>query len=233
MVSLRERLAAGMPTLATCAGLILLSREVLDGRPDQLALGVLDVSVRRNGYGRQVESFEADLSVAPLGVAPFRAVFIRAPLIESVGPDVEVIASFDENPVAIALRRAHGGLSWPLPTRFPRASRQKSSRASPPPAIQRGRSTTREVTRTVSDRSSRSSPILELKSSSELSLARAAGTLCGRHLQSGRRHSQAPPSNSPPSTGRKLRLSRSWNVDLAVVASCFERVSWQDSSQRH
>lgn len=99
---LRERIAAGMPTLSTCAGLILLSREVLDGRPDQLALGALDVSVRRNGYGRQVESFETDLSVAPLGVAPFRAVFIRAPLIESVGPDVEVIASFDDNPVAIA-----------------------------------------------------------------------------------------------------------------------------------
>jgi pyridoxal 5'-phosphate synthase pdxT subunit len=108
---LRERLAAGMPTLSTCAGLILLSREVLDGRPDQLALGVLDVSVRRNGYGRQVESFEADLSVAPLGVAPFRAVFIRAPLIESVGPDVEVIASFDENPVAIA-QGAHLGLCF-------------------------------------------------------------------------------------------------------------------------
>jgi pyridoxal 5'-phosphate synthase pdxT subunit len=108
---LRERLAAGMPTLSTCAGLILLSREVLDGRPDQLALGVLDVSVRRNGYGRQVESFEADLDVAPLGVAPFRAVFIRAPLIESAGPDVEVIASYDTNPVAIA-QGPHLGLCF-------------------------------------------------------------------------------------------------------------------------
>jgi 5'-phosphate synthase pdxT subunit len=117
---LRERLAAGMPTLSTCAGLILLSREVLDGRPDQLALGVLDVSVRRNGYGRQVESFEADLSVAPLGVAPFRAVFIRAPLIESVGPDVEVIASFGANPVAIA-QGPHLGLCFhPEMTEDPR-----------------------------------------------------------------------------------------------------------------
>jgi pyridoxal 5'-phosphate synthase pdxT subunit len=117
---LRERLAAGMPTLSTCAGLILLSREVLDGRPDQLALGVLDVSVRRNGYGRQVESFEADLDVAPLGVAPFRAVFIRAPLIESVGPDVEVIASFDNNPVAIA-QGPHLGLCFhPEMTEDPR-----------------------------------------------------------------------------------------------------------------
>jgi pyridoxal 5'-phosphate synthase pdxT subunit len=117
---LRERLAAGMPTLSTCAGLILLSREVLDGRPDQLALGVLDVSVRRNGYGRQVESFEADLSVAPLGVAPFRAVFIRAPLIVSVGPDVEVIASFGDNPVAIA-QGPHLGLCFhPEMTEDPR-----------------------------------------------------------------------------------------------------------------
>ena len=117
---LRERLAAGMPTLSTCAGLILLSREVLDGRPDQLALGVLDVSVRRNGYGRQVESFEADLAVAPLGVAPFRAVFIRAPLIESAGPEVEIIASFDDNPVAIA-QGPHLGLCFhPEMTEDPR-----------------------------------------------------------------------------------------------------------------
>jgi pyridoxal 5'-phosphate synthase pdxT subunit len=117
---LRERLAAGMPTLSTCAGLILLSREVLDGRPDQLALGVLDVSVRRNGYGRQVESFEADLAVAPLGVAPFRAVFIRAPLIESTGPDAEVIASFGDNPVAIA-QGPHLGLCFhPEMTEDPR-----------------------------------------------------------------------------------------------------------------
>jgi 5'-phosphate synthase pdxT subunit len=117
---LRERLGAGMPTLSTCAGLILLSREVLDGRPDQLALDVFDVSVRRNGYGRQVESFEADLSVAPLGVAPFRAVFIRAPLIESVGPEVEVIATFGDNPVAIA-QGPHLGLCFhPEMTEDPR-----------------------------------------------------------------------------------------------------------------
>jgi len=126
---LRERLAAGMPTLSTCAGLILLSREVLDGRPDQLALGVLDVSVRRNGYGRQVESFEADIAVAPLGVAPFRAVFIRAPLIESTGPDAEVIASFDNNPVAIA-QGPHLGLCFhPEMTEDPRLHRLFLERA--------------------------------------------------------------------------------------------------------
>jgi pyridoxal 5'-phosphate synthase pdxT subunit len=108
---LRERLADGMPTLSTCAGLILMSREVLDGRPDQIALGILDVSVRRNGYGRQVASFEADIPIAPLGVAPFRAVFIRAPLIEEAGPDADVIASFGDNPVAVA-QGAHIGLCF-------------------------------------------------------------------------------------------------------------------------
>ncbi len=108
---LKERLAAGMPTLSTCAGLILMSREVLDGRPDQPSLGVLDVTVRRNGYGRQVESFEVDLHVEPLGLAPFRAVFIRAPLIEATGPDAEVIATFDDNAVAVA-QGPHLGLCF-------------------------------------------------------------------------------------------------------------------------
>jgi pyridoxal 5'-phosphate synthase pdxT subunit len=108
---LRQRLAGGMPTLSTCAGLILMSREVLDGRPDQISMGVLDVSVRRNGYGRQVESFEADVAVAPLGVAPFHAVFIRAPLIEHAGADAEVIASFGDNPIAVA-QGPHIGLCF-------------------------------------------------------------------------------------------------------------------------
>jgi 5'-phosphate synthase pdxT subunit len=106
---LRERLASGMPTLATCAGLILLSREVLDGRPDQVALDAFDIVVRRNAYGRQVESFEADLEVEPLGIAPFRGVFIRAPRIEQTGVGVRVIAEFDGNPVAI-LSGPHMGL---------------------------------------------------------------------------------------------------------------------------
>jgi pyridoxal 5'-phosphate synthase pdxT subunit len=108
---LRERLAAGMPTLSTCAGLILMSRDVLDGRPDQIALGILDVSVRRNGYGRQLESFEADVPVSLLGVAPFRAVFIRAPLIEHAGTDAEVVASFGSNPVAVT-QGPHLGLCF-------------------------------------------------------------------------------------------------------------------------
>ena len=91
-----------MPTLSTCAGAILLSREIVDGRPDQVALGALDLSVRRNGYGRQVESFEADLSVDGIEGELFRGVFIRAPLFERVGPEVQVLASYDNYPVAIA-----------------------------------------------------------------------------------------------------------------------------------
>ncbi len=108
---LRERLTGGMPTLSTCAGLILLSSEVHDGRPDQIVFGTLDVRVRRNGYGRQLESFEADVAVEPLGVAPFHAVFIRAPLIEHVGAGVDVIASFDDNPIAI-VQGPHIGLCF-------------------------------------------------------------------------------------------------------------------------
>jgi 5'-phosphate synthase pdxT subunit len=108
---LRDRLAAGMPTMSTCAGLILLSRAVLDGRPDQLAIGTLDIVTRRNAYGRQVASFEADLHIEPLGVAPFRAVFIRAPGIEEVGPDVRVIATVDGNTVAVT-QGPHLGLGF-------------------------------------------------------------------------------------------------------------------------
>jgi len=98
---LRARVASGMPCMATCAGLIVLSRSIVDGRPDQLALGALDVAVRRNAFGRQVDSFEADVDVEPLGVAPFPGVFIRAPRIEAVGPAAHVIASLDGIPVAV------------------------------------------------------------------------------------------------------------------------------------
>jgi 5'-phosphate synthase pdxT subunit len=117
---LRERLAHGMPTLSTCAGLILLSGQVLDGRPDQINFGVLDVTVRRNGYGRQVESFEADLAVAALGPDPFREVFIRAPLIVHTGPAAQVLAGFGDNAVAVA-QGPHIGLCFhPEMTEDPR-----------------------------------------------------------------------------------------------------------------
>ena len=94
-----DRLAGGMPALGTCAGMILLAREVLDGRPDQRCFGALDVAVRRNAFGRQVDSFEAALEVRGLKGPPFPAVFIRAPVVERVGEGVEVLATVDEHPV--------------------------------------------------------------------------------------------------------------------------------------
>ena len=96
---LRARIAAGMPTYGSCAGMILLAREVLDGRPDQQQLGGLDVVVRRNAFGRQVDSFETDLSVEGLG-EPLRAVFIRAPWVEAAGPGVQVLATVPRLTVA-------------------------------------------------------------------------------------------------------------------------------------
>lgn len=99
--ALRRRLGEGMPTFSTCAGTILLSREILDGTGDQLALGILDLRTRRNGYGRQVESFESDLVVPAIGDPAFRAVFIRAPVVEGWGPGVEVLATHDGKPVAL------------------------------------------------------------------------------------------------------------------------------------
>jgi pyridoxal 5'-phosphate synthase pdxT subunit len=94
-----ERLTDGLPALATCAGLIVLAREVTDGRPDQRPLQVLDLSVRRNGYGRQRESFEVPLSVDGLAGGPFPGVFIRAPVVERVGASVAVLSEHDGKPV--------------------------------------------------------------------------------------------------------------------------------------
>jgi 5'-phosphate synthase pdxT subunit len=100
---LRDFAASGRPVLGTCAGAILLSSEILDGRPDQHCLGAVDVSVRRNGFGRQVDSFETDVDVPALAAAglsdePFHAVCIRAPLIERVGAGVEVLCDVDGRP---------------------------------------------------------------------------------------------------------------------------------------
>ena len=96
--SLAERLADGLPVLGTCAGMILLAVRVTDGRDDQRSFGAIDIDVRRNGYGRQVYSFEDQLSVTGLD-GPFHGVFIRAPVVERVGPDVEVLATVDGVPV--------------------------------------------------------------------------------------------------------------------------------------
>jgi 5'-phosphate synthase pdxT subunit len=89
---LRQLVRAGTPTLGTCAGLIMLDRDHLD---------LLDVLARRNAFGRQVNSFEADVEVDGLGGEPLRAVFIRAPWVEEHGPDVEVLAEIDGHPVAV------------------------------------------------------------------------------------------------------------------------------------
>jgi 5'-phosphate synthase pdxT subunit len=126
---LAERLADGLPALGTCAGMILLGAEILDGRPDQRCFGAVDISVRRNAFGRQVDSFEADLALEDLRGDPYRgraarrglqtaqrrfvstdepdqdagrtfsAIFIRAPFVERTGPDVEVLATVDGHPV--------------------------------------------------------------------------------------------------------------------------------------
>jgi 5'-phosphate synthase pdxT subunit len=81
----------GLPVLGTCAGLVLLAREVLDGRPDQRSFGAVDAVVRRNGFGRQVASFETELEFGE--GPPLPAVFIRAPYVVSVGPEVDVLAT--------------------------------------------------------------------------------------------------------------------------------------------
>lgn len=94
-----ERHAAGMAVWGTCAGAILSAKEVLDGVPGQRSLGLMDIAVRRNAYGRQVDSFEVDLDFAHIG-EEYRGVFIRAPWIESVGHGVEVLARHDDHIVA-------------------------------------------------------------------------------------------------------------------------------------
>jgi 5'-phosphate synthase pdxT subunit len=97
----QARLDAGMPAFGTCAGLILLAADVLDGRDDQRSFAALDLSVRRNAFGRQVASFEADLPVVAVGEPDLHAVFIRAPWVERAGPSVEVLASVDGHPVLV------------------------------------------------------------------------------------------------------------------------------------
>lgn len=96
----RDRIAGGMPAFGSCAGMILLARQVLDGRPDQHQLGALDIVVRRNAFGRQADSFEADLDVSGLDGGPLHAVFIRAPWVEKTGAGVEVLARVPETPAA-------------------------------------------------------------------------------------------------------------------------------------
>ena len=97
---LRRAIEGGLATLATCAGMIVLARDITDGMLDQKGLGLLDISVRRNGYGRQVDSFESALSIDGMNGKTFPGVFIRAPLVESSG-SADVIAEHDGHPVAL------------------------------------------------------------------------------------------------------------------------------------
>jgi len=108
--ALSARLAGGMPAFGTCAGMILLASEVLDGRPDQRCFGAIDISVRRNAFGRQVASFEADLDTDGLE-EPFHAVFIRAPWVERAGAGVEVLAAIRP---AVAVTAAEAPASVPV-----------------------------------------------------------------------------------------------------------------------
>jgi 5'-phosphate synthase pdxT subunit len=105
--AIHDRIERGMPVMGTCAGLILLARTVLDGRSDQRSFATLDIVVRRNAYGRQIDSFEADIPVDGLDM-PFTAVFIRAPQIEDVGSDVRVLARYEGAPVVVATDRVIG-----------------------------------------------------------------------------------------------------------------------------
>ena len=97
---LRRAVASGLPFFGTCAGMILLAERIEDGRDDQIHLDAIPMSVRRNAYGRQVDSFETDIEVLGLD-APFHAVFIRAPLVTDIGPDVEVLARHHGEPVLV------------------------------------------------------------------------------------------------------------------------------------
>ncbi len=113
---LHAAIRAGLPVLGTCAGMILLAHEVLDGRADQVSFDAIDITVRRNGYGRQVDSFEADLTIpgldetfgtpggTPAGAVAggaFRAVFIRAPVVTDVGAGAQVLARYQHMPVLV------------------------------------------------------------------------------------------------------------------------------------
>jgi pyridoxal 5'-phosphate synthase pdxT subunit len=97
---LRQAIADGLATMGTCAGMIVLARDITDGMADQKGLGLLDIAVRRNGFGRQVESFESPLHIEGMNGKTFPGVFIRAPLVERTG-DVQVLAEHDGHPVAV------------------------------------------------------------------------------------------------------------------------------------
>ena len=97
--TIKDRIKSGMPVYGSCAGLILLSDHILDGAKEQETFGGLDITTRRNAFGRQVDSFEGEIDFQGLG--KIQGVFIRAPWVEEVGPNVEVLASVDGHAVAV------------------------------------------------------------------------------------------------------------------------------------
>lgn len=107
---IRKRIAGGMPVYGSCAGMIMLATEVLDGRPDQRSFDGIEMTVRRNAFGRQVDSFEAEVPIEEIDGGPFHAVFIRAPWVERVGPDVRVLGRVHSDPHPgriVAVRQQH------------------------------------------------------------------------------------------------------------------------------
>lgn len=109
---LREVIAGGLPVLGTCAGLILLAQRLVDGVPGQETFGGLDVTVRRNAFGAQVESFETGIAVPEIGTAPVRAVFIRAPLVEQLGPGARALVTLPDGRIVGAEQAAVTGLAF-------------------------------------------------------------------------------------------------------------------------
>jgi pyridoxal 5'-phosphate synthase pdxT subunit len=105
MEPLRKRLGSGMPAFGSCAGMIMLADRLVDGIDGQETIGGIDMTVRRNAFGRQVDSFESDITLSGIPGPDFRAVFIRAPWVEQIGPGVEIIASESRTGRIVAVRQ--------------------------------------------------------------------------------------------------------------------------------
>ncbi len=101
--AIRDAISSGLAVMGTCAGAILLARSIENS--DQVRIGGLDITVRRNAYGRQIDSFEADLQIPIIGRKPFTGVFIRAPLITAVRSGIEILGEFEESPVLVRSKR--------------------------------------------------------------------------------------------------------------------------------
>ena len=107
---IKKRIADGMPTYGSCAGMIMLANHIVAAKEGQETFGGIDITVRRNAFGRQVDSFETDISAPAISNSPIRAVFIRAPWVEKVGKDAEVLATYagsDGASHAVAVRQGH------------------------------------------------------------------------------------------------------------------------------